>query len=932
MFTTTTITRNALLLAVCCALWLSGCGQFRVPAIDPTGRRIFAPAGTYTSLDPGLASLGRGFQPAFTPAPPVPPCPDLPPSIPPGYSIGQPCCPDPCNPCGPSIIVGPPVAPPPQFTVAPPTAPPPVAIAAGPQAVLELTPGRLIAPVGSEVVLRAGVRGGRGNLRPDEPIEWVLSQESVGHLVDVGARVEPTVVERLLHTPPENRRTGSYAVGRTYNENALLHRGTPDRADDVQIERGQGWVSVTSAAEGVSRVSAVALGNPNWQGRLQTAVVQWIDAQWSTPAPSIVRSGQPHTLTTVMTRSTDGTPLVGWVVRYEVVDGPPAEFVAPDGYARGPVADATTDSNGQASVNISPTTGQAGTTRVRIQMFRPASADGSLGAVAVGEAFTSVTWSAPGLSVNLAGPQQVTAGQPATYHIEVANPGDMPVTNVVVVQTLPPEMTFRGSEPAGAVFGNRVQWSLPQIEPGMVAAIDLSVRADGGGDVQNVVTVTCDEGLTAEASAVTRIFENGLSIRASGPVSAQVGQAVTFEITVTNLTNQSLSNIIVTDELGPGYVHETGVQRIERPVGDLGPRESLEFAVTLTVMQPGELCHNLTARADGGHYSATRPCISVTPPPPVAPPAPPMPEPQAAPEPALTLRLAGPEGAQVGRIAQFQATVINSGTANLTNVKIASGLDAGMVATLATPGFFQEPTGIYWNVKELPAGTEVKVYVHARCDRVNPQACHRITVTCDQLEPNVQQSCVAVRAEGAALPARSVVVGNSVGRTVGGDSVGDRPSSLELSPARSRTSNDVDIEDIDSRRQSRLPQDADDDGSLDIRITASDRMVVVGGQTKFHILVQNRRSAADYDVAITLDLPESLRFDHLADGPIAGRVASEDGRQIALAPIREMRPGETIALTVILRTQRSGRAAVTATATSRRQLNPSQGQATMIVQ
>jgi hypothetical protein len=51
---------------------------------------------------------------------------------------------------------------------------------------LLLTPTKLVAPVGGEVILLAGICGKDGLLVTGEPIEWMLSPESVGQIIDVG--------------------------------------------------------------------------------------------------------------------------------------------------------------------------------------------------------------------------------------------------------------------------------------------------------------------------------------------------------------------------------------------------------------------------------------------------------------------------------------------------------------------------------------------------------------------------------------------------------------------------------------------------------------------------------------------------------------------------------------------------------------------------
>lgn len=900
-----TPTRNTTAATFACVLvLLAGCQGLRLPAIDPTGQRIFAP-GQSTTIDTGPRCAL--FQPAFTTPPTPPPCtdiaPGLPPTIPPATVVSGPTV------IGPTII-----QPQPTITMPGPTTP-------GRRGSIVLTPAEMIAPVGSEVVLRAGLCGEDGYYVTGQPVEFMLGNESVGHLVAVGDDGTSAIVRRITHDRTAERRTDSFAVGRTSSANVLLNRGTPGREDDIQLLAGQTWVSVTSGGEGVSRVTAVAPNASNWDGRFQTATIRWIDAQWSPPAPAISRNGAQHNLTTTVTRSSDGTPVVGWTVRYEVLEGPPAQFVSPDGRQAGAAADATTDSNGAASVLIAATTNQPGTTRVRMTILQPAAPDGSRGAISVGQAFTSVTWSSPGLAANIVGPQQAGIGETVNYHVEISNPGDITVNNVVITHLLPPEVSYLGSNPAGNVFGNRLEWRLPRVDPGMVVAFDVSVNVEGGGDLAHVVTAQSDEGLAAEATAITRVAQNALLLQIEGPLAARVGERAEFHITLTNTSNQALTGVMVTDELGPGLMHEAGT-RIENPIGNLGPQQASNFTLTLTIAQAGELCQMLSATADGGHFASARKCLQVaaaappagpafgqpapeTPITPIPPDAPPMAAPRGG-APDVTVTVKGPADAAVGQIAQFQIVVNNTGGLPLTNVRVTSRIDTNMVPSLATPGFFPaEGGGIFWMVKELPVGHLVTINVHARCDRMADRACERVTVESDQLPAKEAEACLAIGAQQGRRDAAAVQM-----------NVALRPAG-EPTPAEPRDE---------------PPGRTSDAGKLEVSIASVTSPVVVGAPVTYVVQIRNGRAVADQDVTLRLDLPTALRFERLLAGPVDGQTVSGNGKTVTFRPVREIRPDETITFRILVRSERSGPVEIKSQTTSRRQAEPTTAATATMIQ
>ncbi len=132
------------------ALLASGCQHFQIPAIDPTGERIFSSSDTMqlaTPSDSRCTSTGCLFpKPAWNEAVTPPPCPEPPPPPPPGAKVPGTC---------PATIQ-------------------PRPVQRGIPGKIMVNPTRLIAPVGSEVVLVGGLCGDDGYLITCQKIEWSL--------------------------------------------------------------------------------------------------------------------------------------------------------------------------------------------------------------------------------------------------------------------------------------------------------------------------------------------------------------------------------------------------------------------------------------------------------------------------------------------------------------------------------------------------------------------------------------------------------------------------------------------------------------------------------------------------------------------------------------------------------------------------------------
>src|SRR5688500_16931552 len=182
------LTSLVLIAAVVCAVCLpAGCAQVRLPAIDPSGQQIFT-GGSTTLAGPDCPLFTRPA--AATVAAPVAIAPAIKP---------------PCNP--PIVAVQPVVAVPivavpvVAVPVAPIQQPPcgPQGCPTGPQ--LKVCPAQLVAPVGSEVVVTAGLCGPSGYYLTRQPLEWMLAPDGVGQIVQVGKETTSSFASYFRGTP-----------------------------------------------------------------------------------------------------------------------------------------------------------------------------------------------------------------------------------------------------------------------------------------------------------------------------------------------------------------------------------------------------------------------------------------------------------------------------------------------------------------------------------------------------------------------------------------------------------------------------------------------------------------------------------------------------------------------------------------------------------
>ena len=564
---------------------LNGCQTLTLPRIDPTGNRIFAPGGT-TLVNPLTPASGYpSTAPAFQ-APPTPPkCIDG----------------DKCKGCLGCLSKK-------NNSSAD--------FERGRCGELLLTPNRLVAPVGGEVILLAGVCGKDGMLVTDEQIEWMLSPESVGQIVEVGddakgekpsfwKKSEPIKVEKLGI---------DFARGRTSREAGNISKGTSDPSDDLPLRKGQTWVSLTSPTEGTSKVTVLAPSSDVWDKRRQTATIYWVDASWDFPQPVTVVDGTPANLVTKVMKSDGFVAAEGWTVRYRSLNPDLAKFAigVPPQVTYSDLADVKVDPNGIAGVTLvrgqatgaaSPSTISNGTALVEVEIIRPAIGD--MPEVPLARTTTSVTWSAPNLLLDVFGPEVATPGQNLQYVIRVSNTGDLAAENVEVIAAFPPGVRVDYSyRPIQETNGSAVWGQFGPIAPRsafevvanvtptteMQGRIQVDVRSSSG---QQVPTRTVP--IIVQAPKLSIQFAPRQNIT-DIPVTGQV----IFDGLLVNNGTQTINDLRLQIDADSGLVDERyGKSSVVTSYAAIRPGERIPFEVPFRVTREGQLRITAAAIAQG---------------------------------------------------------------------------------------------------------------------------------------------------------------------------------------------------------------------------------------------------------------------------------------------------------------------------------------------
>ena len=763
------------------------------------------------------------------------------------------------DPTGERIFAEPPIALSPQYRAVPGTPLPEDDVE------VTLCPQDVVAPVGSEVALVAGVRGADGYLHTNRRLEWSLDPAGVGHFVAVGKNGP---VDLLLGDFNRPRKIDStFAVGSTSRSYLRLDRGTATPDDDVYVLSGQGWITLTSPVEGTSHLTVFAPEVYGWANRTRAATIEWVDAQWCFPSPAINPVGTSHVFTTTVTRPSDQSPCAGWLVRYEIVDGPPAGFT-PDGAA---VVEVVTDSAGQARAEIAETQPASGTNHVRIQIIRPAGLiDSQTKRLVVATGATMKTWTSPELALQVTGPATAGVGTTLSYNLRVSNPGDLPASDVVVSDELPAGLTYLRSTPEAEVNGQRLRWQVGQLGPGETRTLQLDAQATQAGSLTHCADAVAAGGLKASDCAVATVASPSIDVQVTGPNKATVGSEASFDIVVTNRSQATATGLLIKDRFDPGFEHvlaqieETTVRTIERRLDDLAPGQWQRVTVTFRVTQAGRLCHTVEVTGDDGIRASGQACLTAVEEASAQLPSPPE-------RPSVTVRKSivddnglplGADGLlagrNVGETVRFVIDVTNQGSQALPRLTLVDRHDAALELVDGSEGFRLDGTDLVWTIADLPPGVPKRYEVAYRCVAPAVRACNRAMVTIDGGQPVEDEACIEIRAAA--------------------------PPQLTLSVA-------------------------------DLRDP-----VALGGGVTYVIDVANRGTTAAHDVAVAAAVPVGMTPDRIGtSGPSNLTI---EGQAVRFDPVAELPAGESLSYRVRISTRQAGEFSLRVELTSRDQPQP----------
>lgn len=225
--------------------------------------------------------------------------------------------------------------------------------------------------------------------------------------------------------------------------------------------------------------------------------------------------------------------------------------------------------------------------------------------------------------------------------------------------------------------------------------------------------------------------EDPVAVLITGPLAGKVGERVTFEVELVNRSGRPLQQLRVVDYFDAGFHHDASASPIEQKgTVDLAAGTSRRLTLDFLLDEPGRQCHRVEI-LDQAHtfVGGATACVQVAgspvaatvpaspPPPPLAasttaPPIPPLPAVAAAP--AFELDLTGPSELVAGGVAEYVATIRNTGTVATPETTLDVSWDDAFAPLEASGGFALGTAKVSWVLPAIPPGEQVRRQVNLR--------------------------------------------------------------------------------------------------------------------------------------------------------------------------------------------------------------------------
>jgi uncharacterized repeat protein (TIGR01451 family) len=306
----------------------------------------------------------------------------------------------------------------------------------------------------------------------------------------------------------------------------------------------------------------------------------------------------------------------------------------------------------------------------------------------------------PQLTIEHTAPPKVLIGESLTVGITVSNPGSGPATGVAIEEDVPDGLAH--------VAGTQLEYEVGTLRPGESKRLELALRAEKPGVIQNTIVVRGEGGLAAQHTVQLEVVAPQLAVEVEGPKRRFLERQATYTLQVANPGTAPARDVelaaflprgmkfVTTDSQGQ---YDPAQHAVFWSLEELPPSKAGAVKLTTLPVEPGEQRLRIESRAERGLTAAGEQVVQVE---------------QSA-ELLHTVKDTD-EVIEVGSETTYEIRVTNTGTKAATNVRLAALMPPGMSAVGG-----EGPTR---------AGSDATQVIFEPLARLNPQeeVTYRVTV------------------------------------------------------------------------------------------------------------------------------------------------------------------------------------------------------------
>lgn len=270
----------------------------------------------------------------------------------------------------------------------------------------------------------------------------------------------------------------------------------------------------------------------------------------------------------------------------------------------------------------------------------------------------------PQLAIEHTAPPKVLIGEGLTVGITVSNPGTGPATGVIIEEDVPEGLSH--------VAGSQLEYEVGVLRPGESKRLELSLRAERAGIVQNMIRVRGDANLAGKHAVQIEVVAPQLQVAIEGPKVRFLERQATHTLQVANPGTAAARDVELMAQLPRGIKfvsadsqgqYDPSQHTVFWSLAELPPGGKGSAKLTTIPIEPGDQPLRIEGHAALGISAKDEQTVHVE---------------QAA-ELVHTVKDLD-EVIEVGSETTYEIHVLNKGTKAATNLRIAALMPNGMSA------------------------------------------------------------------------------------------------------------------------------------------------------------------------------------------------------------------------------------------------------------